>query len=120
MDLPKNEKTFDFKHEGEIDSYQGRFTVKCVLSLADRYARELEISKMKVGLSATTDELTAISEMISNLKVRIIDGPDWWKKTNGLEIMDISCIMALYDKVLEQEVEWRKELKAKKEELKGN
>ena len=50
--------------------------------------------------------------ILANLRVRITDGPEWWKQSaGGGTIQDEAVIVTLYDKVMEAEAVWRKKLK---------
>jgi len=115
MDLPKNEKTFNFEAVGDLTGkkYEGTFTVKCVLTIGDRRRLELEKSRQLGDMKNPTQDLIAIAIMSSNLLIRVIDGPDWWKQLLGEDLIDQEILPALYSKVLDQEDAWRKELKEK-------
>lgn len=116
MDLPKNERSFNFNEIGDIygNKYEGTFTVKCVLNMFDRRALEIEKSRLRLDINNPTPDLIALSTIISNLKVRILDAPEWWKQSkDGNDIQEENIVVSLFDKVMEQEDKWRSELKAK-------
>jgi len=124
MDLPKNERTFQFKEKGELygKEYDGTFTVKCVLNMLEKRILEIEKSRLRTDVLNPTSDLIALTTILANLKVRIKDGPEWWKQSgDGNSIQDENIIVTLFDKVMDQEEEWREELKAKSGEIKeGN
>ena len=126
MNLPKNEKNFMFSEAGEMTShkYEGQFTVKCILSMADKRLLEIEQSRLAMDLQNPTDNLVAIARVVANLRVRVLDAPDWFDQIIGnLDILDDNIIFELYGKCLDSASEWREELKAKsqpKEETQGN
>ena len=119
MSLPKNESSFDFEHVGELSGkkYDGQFTVKCVLSLADKRALEIEKSRLTADLANPTGNLSALGSVIANLRVRVMDAPDWFNQSiMTLDILDEELIFELYARCLDKSAEWRDKVKAKAEE----
>lgn len=116
MDLPINEKTFVFDAVGSITGteYRGEFTVKCVLNIGDKHQLELEKTRLQADYQNPTDGLASIAILLSNLRVRILKGPEWWEQSlGGTKILDDHIVVELYDKVMQQEDKWREEVKAK-------
>jgi len=116
--LPKNEKSFFFSKEGEVTShkYEGQFSVKCVLSLADKRLLEIEQSRLSMDLQNPTPNLIAISRVIANLRVRVITAPDWFDQFIGnLDILDENIMFEIYGECLNKSKEWQDELKKKAE-----
>lgn len=114
MDLPKNEKSFEFNHIGEITGkkYEGTFTVRCVLNAGQKRTLEIEKSALSADLSNPTGNLSALSTVIANLRVRIINAPDWFKQSIvSLDLLDEEVLFELYGKCLDKEGEWIKEVK---------
>jgi len=114
MDLPNNERSFDLKYEGRTTGklYEGQFTVKCILNTADKRAVELEKSALSADLRNPTDDLSAISTVVSNLRVRVIKAPDWFKQgIITLDIIDEDVFFNIYGKCLEKADEWLNEVK---------
>ena len=114
MDLPKNEATFHFEHTGETTGrkYEGDFTVKCVLNLADKRALEVQKSNISLDLNNPSANLSAISDVVSNLRVRVIDAPDWFKQVIvSLDVYDDELFFEIYGKCLEKSEEWLRSLK---------
>lgn len=114
MDLPKNEAVFDFEHVGEITGkkYDGRFTVLCVLNMAQRHALELEKTRLLGNYSSPTDGLAGIALVLANLRSKIIDAPEWWKQSGGgYDLMDEDVLVTLYQKIQDAEIQWRETLK---------
>ena len=119
MDLPKNEKTFEFEHVGKTTGkkYEGKFTVKCVLNMFDKREIELEKSRLSADVANPTNLLSSLSHILANLRVRIMKAPTWWEQSlGGFDLLDEDVIIALYDKTMLQEDEWHKELKVQSEE----
>ena len=114
MDLPKREATFEFEHTGLLTGkkYDGRFTVLCILNMGQRHQLELEKTRLQSDYLNPTDGLTGLALIFSKLRVHIIDAPEWWKQSaGGILIDDEDCLVALYDKILEKEDEWRESLR---------
>jgi hypothetical protein len=118
MDLPKNEKTFMFSAVGDTTgkSYDGEFTVICILNMMQRRAIELEKTRLQADLQNPTDSLYGLSTVLANLRVRIISAPSWWTESaGGFTIQDENICLILFDKVMEQQDLWKQELKKKAE-----
>ena len=116
MNLPKNEKSFMLTVEGDVTShkYEGQFTVKCVLSMADKRLLEIEQSRLSVDLLNPTNDLVAISRVVANLRVRVMDAPDWFDQIIGnLDVLDDNVIFEIYSECLKASSEWKDELKKK-------
>jgi hypothetical protein len=119
MDLPSNQDVFDFNFTSEVGKkYEGRFTVLCVLDMRTKHRLELEKTRLLGNYPNPTDQLAGIAVMLSTLRLRITDAPEWWKQSDGgNDISDFDALNALYDKVLNVEVEWRTKLKEKAKKL---
>lgn len=114
MNLPKNEKTFQFDKVGEVTGfeYRGQFTVKCALSLADKRLIEIEKSRLSMDLQNPTANLDAISRLVANLRVRVISGPEWFnQQVQSMSILDEEIVFEVYSLCLKASDEWMKELK---------
>lgn len=119
MNLPKNEQTFMFSKEGEITGhkYDGQFAVKCVLSLADKRMLELEQSRLTGDVANPTDNLLIISRIVANLRVRILDAPDWFDQIiSSLDIIDENILFDIYAECLRCSNEWIEKVRGKTEE----
>ena len=116
MELPKNETTFQFEEIGETTGhkYEGRFTALCVLNIAMKHKLELEKTRLLADFANPTEGLNGIAITLAELRVRIIDAPEWWKQSGGgLDILDEDILVKLYSKLLEKQVEWKDSIKAK-------
>lgn len=124
MDLPKNERTFEFNVVGDNfgKSYSGAFTVKCVLNIFERRLLELEKSKLRADIVNPTPDLIALTTILANLRLRVKEAPEWWKQSNGGDNMEEENVLVeLFDKVMEQETLWKESLRSKnKETTAGN
>lgn len=119
MDLPSNQQVFDFEFTSELGKkYEGTFTVLSVLDIRTKHRLELEKTRLLGNYANPTDELAGIAIVLATLRTRIVDGPEWWKQSDGgYNITDFDTLTHLYDKVLGVEIEWRKKLKEKAEKL---
>lgn len=116
MDLPSKEITFDFEHIGEDtgQKYDGRFTVLCSLTVGQKHALALEKTRLLGNYANPTDDLAGLAIILANLRAKIIDGPNWWKQSNGgNNIEDESTLVSLYRNLQEAELKWKENLKKK-------
>ncbi len=116
MDLPKTESTFSIDHVGDTSGnrYEGTFVVRTVLNMGQKHQLELEKSRLLADFLNPTSELSGIALILSNLRVKIVDAPEWWKQSNGgLNILDEDVLVELYKKLVEKEIEWRAAIKSK-------
>ena len=114
MDLPKNEKSFSFEAVGEDTGkkYEGEFTVICIPNMFQKRAIEIEKTRLQADQTNPTMNLMGLGEVLANCRVRIIEGPSWWKDSNGgFDIMDENVCVKLYDQVMAQEMLWKDEVK---------
>ncbi len=112
--LPKNEKTFEVDVLGTDTGvqYQGQFTVKCILNMADRHSMEMEKTRLMADYANPSGGLAGIAITLATLRTKVIKGPPWWENSDGgINIMDENVIIAVYDQCSQAESEWRKSLK---------
>jgi hypothetical protein len=122
MNLPKNEKSFMFSKEGEVTGfkYEGQFSVKCVLTAADKRVLEIEQSRLMVDLKNPTSNLIAISRVVANLRIRVLKAPDWFDQMIGdLETLDDNILFDVWSECLQASQNWHDELKKKSDPV-GN
>ncbi len=116
MDLPSKEKSFHFEHVGADTGrkYEGQFTVLCLLNVGQKHARDLEQTRLLGNYPNPTDSLAGLAIILSNLRAKIVDAPEWWKQSlGGSNIDDEDALVALYRKVQEAEKQWKDELQKK-------
>ena len=71
-------------------------------------------------LGNPTGKLVGLATVLANLRVRIIEAPAWWTESGGgYNFKDENVLVALYEKTMGQEDEWRDKVKkaAKPEEV---
>lgn len=120
MDLPEKQSTFEFEHEGLTKKYEGRFTVKCHLNAGEKHQLAMEKTRLMADYINPTDDLAGLATILSKLRVHIIDGPEWWKQSaGGFLIDDEDALVALYDKILGAEKEWKEKVRNKGSEAKA-
>jgi hypothetical protein len=114
MELPKNEAAFEVDIQGDdtLKQYQGMFTCRCILTMGQKHAKELEKSRLLGNYKNPTPELEGIAEVFATLRAKLIDAPEWWKQSaGGTTLNDENVLVALYNKVEKAEQEWRQKVK---------
>lgn len=112
MDIPSTQKTFYFDYTTEFEQrYEGEFTVKCLLNIGEKHRLELEKNRLLGNIANPTDELFGISMILSNLRAKIVNAPNWWLQSRGGETIQEEDLLAqLFGKVQDAEIEWKKDL----------
>lgn len=112
MNFPSLEKTFYFDYKSFLGNrYEGKFTVKCLLTIGEKHRLELEKTRLLGNHPNPTDELVGIAVILSNLRHRIVDAPNWWTQSRGGDnLQEEDVVTELYTKVQDAEIEWRQEL----------
>lgn len=115
MNLPERTRRFYFDHTSEFDErYEGYFTIKCRLSIRERHMLELEKTRLCGGFDNPTNALKGMAIILANLDIKIQDAPEWWKQNdNGRDLEDEEVLAKLYDKIADEEIAWKEELKKK-------
>jgi len=119
--LPKNERTFTVKVDGDTtgETFEGQFTTKCVLNMSEKHSKELEKTRLMADYANPSPSLAGIAEILSTVKTKLIKWPDWWSNLDyGSKMLDENVIVTIYDEVQNLEREWRAEVKKKVEETK--
>jgi hypothetical protein len=119
--LPKNEKTFDIDVVGGDTgvTYKGQFTVLCILDMAGKHRLELEKTRLMADYANPSRGLFGIATSLATIRAKVVSAPDWWKnEEDGAGIKDENVIFAIYDKCIDMENQWRKELKEASSEAK--
>ena len=118
MDLPSKERTFEFNYVG-LDTgkeYKGRFTVRCILTVGQKHSMSLERTRLLGNYENPTADLAGIALILSSLRAKVIDAPEWWKQSQGGTLIDDEdCLVELFRKVEEAELLWKADLKKKAE-----
>jgi hypothetical protein len=97
--------------------YQGKITVKTVLNRRENFLAD-ERRRFILGGNAASapPALQGEAFMLGLLYVRIVDGPDWWKNSDGgLELEDENVIGELYKLTEDAIAEREKELQSQSE-----
>lgn len=110
MELPARDKTFYFDYVGESGfRYEGTFTIKCRLNIAERHTMESDRSRLLGDSKNPTEDLKAIALCLSTCRAHVSDAPEWFKQSRGL-IEDEDALVSLYNKIIETCDEWRKDI----------
>ena len=104
--------TFNFDKTSELQrQYCGDFTIYCSLNMLQKHQLELEKSKLLGGHVNPSDGLFGLSIILANLRIKIKDGPSWWKESKGgFTIEDEDILVALLNKGDEVEQEWKRNI----------
>lgn len=119
MSLPNTEVSFDFDGIGAETGkkYEGTFTVRCILSIAQKQAMELERTRLTGGYANPTDELYGIALILSTLRAKIVTGAPFWEQGKGADIFDENILVALHNKIKEVSIQWKEKIQQVKPEL---
>jgi hypothetical protein len=98
--------------------YFGKFSIKPFLTHSERSEAFRLASKLSLGIT-DPGHLYFLNTM-AYLKYHIVDtDAQWWKSSEGLELMDELPIYTLSDKVIEIQAALNPELKKKLDKVKG-
>lgn len=109
-----NEKTpFQIDVIGSITKkvYRGEFTSKI-----GNVGTQVSVAKHQAFLAGSdssnlSTEILNIIHMISYLKYHLISAPNWWNNADfGFSLKDYNVIKEVYEKVMENEEKWLKEV----------
>jgi hypothetical protein len=122
MATNKYEATFTIDEIGETtgDKFPGVFKVKTRLSFRDALERD-KIRRALLGEQPEGASVRAanISEIFSELAVRIVDAPSWWtNSSNGMDLSDDNVIRAVADATMKAAAEAASALKKGADEAK--
>lgn len=120
MDLPSKERAFEIDCVGEVTGkrYEGTFTVLCSLNIGQKHALALEKTRLIGNYSSPTEDLIGLSVLLANLRIKIVDGPEWWKQSRGgATLEDEEVVVTLFEKIQEAERAWKDSLKQKAQKL---
>lgn len=119
-DLPKKERTFHVDEAGDTTGlrYQGDFTVRAILNMGQKHALELEKTMLQADMKSPTAGLSGISNVLAELRVRIVKGPKWWEDSEGGALIDDeNILLTLYKEIIDAELAWKDELQEKTEQV---
>lgn len=122
----QNEGSFSISVVGETTKERmiGKFKVKTALSHRDYIIKDQERRRLLGSMGGEPDDRCRnISVICSELKVRIVESPAWWKETDGgLDLLDDNVLANVFNEAmrLEKEAfeEKQKQAEAAKVELK--
>ena len=71
-------------------------------------------SRYSSDLANPTQSLIAYSNILAELKVRIVDSPLWWKSTaNGENLMDENVLVDVFNAMSDGVINWMDQLNKK-------
>lgn len=112
-EIPETSQDFEVEVEGEVTKkrFIGEFQCKI-----PRRKEQCLIDKHRAFLNGGIAEQLApetlkFHHMISYLRYTVTESPKWWKESDlGYELYDENVVQTIYNKVLDFEVEWLKEV----------
>lgn len=112
MNFPSEQKTFYFDYTTEFGNrYEGQFVVKCLLNIGEKHRLELEKTRLLGNYPNPTDKLLGIASILSDLRAKIVEAPNWWMQSQGgATLKEEDLLVELYAKLQDAEIEWKKEL----------
>ena len=118
MFLPDNKYTFTIKSTGDVTKqvFEGEFSSRIMLTVGEKRLLEAEKARYSTDLANPTEALIAYSNVLAELKVRIIDAPLWWKESsNGEGLLDENILLDVFNLMSEGVIEWMDQLNKKVE-----
>ena len=103
-------------------NYAGKFTVKVWLSFGDELQKD-NLRRSLLGPAAGTpaDGVVNVADILSDLGVRIIEGPSWWTESQGgTTVLDSEAISELWKKTMDVPTKAMEALKKTAEVAKVN
>jgi len=90
----------------------GKFKVRTRLSFRDQLRRD-EIRRTLLGPASgpISDGASFVAIMVSEMSVRVIEAPSWWKGSdNGMEMADLNVLSEVFSQAVKAEQELVKQL----------
>lgn len=114
MELPfKNEETFNLKVKGSRtqNSYEGNFTVKCILTNGDIGTVAQKFDAYNGGSATLAQGAAILNRAYAELEVRILKSPSWFKDSDfGRELFDSNVLLEIFAKAMDAEKNYGKQI----------
>lgn len=80
------------------ESYTGKFKVRTRLSFRDQLRRdEIRRSLLGPNPAGTSDGASFVASIVSEMAVRTIESPSWWKNSDGgLDMADLNILAEVF------------------------
>lgn len=116
------QKDFTLDITGDVSgkAYAGVFTIKSRLSHMDRF-RQDQVKRSILGgdnPNAAGPEAMSMAEAFSQIAIRVLNGPDWFKNSNAMDIADFNVIQEIYTRCIKIEQDEIDKVTKKAEEAK--
>ena len=114
MDLPKNDHSFSFSEKGERTkkTYEGQFTVKCLLTMEEIRQVGLKLDLFNGGSKTLPGLVALLNRAFAELSVRIIKAPSWWTDSNdGRDLFDTNVVLEVFNSAINAEQVWDDRIK---------
>ena len=111
--IPDYIRTIVLDCEGEVTKSRwiGTFKIKAVLSHADTFAVERMYARLLPSNTTPNEDMKIRAAVISELSVRVLEGPEWWNSTRyGQMMVDSEPLYKLAVKCKEENDKWNEEL----------
>ena len=120
----ENEESFTVNINGSKTgtNYAGKFRARVWLSFGEELARDnLRRSLLGPATGTPAPGVVNVADVLSDLGIRIIEGPSWWQESNGgANILDSEVISELWDKCMDIPTKAMEALKEKAAAAKTN
>jgi len=135
MHLTNNEHKFYFKKKGDISgqSFEGDFTVKCVLNIEEQVQVGILVDRYNAGSRTLDPNRALMNRSIAELEMRIVKDkeekflcPTWWTESDfGRTLYDYNILYSVFSQAMDAEKDWKDRInkevkKAEKDVKKSN
>lgn len=120
IDDISNEYTFTVKLTGEKTkkTYEGTFTVKCVLTYEEQVQVGLLLDRYNGGSRTVPDGISRMNRALAEMDVKIAldskgkqKAPSWWRDSDGgRKLIDKNIVLEVFLKSLDAETEYDKRI----------
>lgn len=118
--LPSREAIFLFDETDEFGiRYHGEFKVHCVCDIGTKHKIELQKTRLMADYANPSPGLIALAESIADVRGRIIESPEWWRKDldEGAALIDPNILFKIQEKCAECEKAWKESVMKKGSEV---
>lgn len=125
--LPDKNHTFTVDVVGERtkERFQGSFTVKAMLTIAETVDVGLRTDAYNNGSRTIGERIYLMNRAIAEMEVRLASdpkkgllAPSWWKDSDGgRQLLDLNVLYDVYNKALSAETEYEKKLTGSADEV---
>jgi hypothetical protein len=128
--LPDKNQTFTLDVVGERtkERFQGSFTVKAMLTIAETVDVGLRTDAYNNGSRTIGERIYLMNRAIAEMEVRLVSdpkkgllAPSWWKDSDGgRTLLDLNVLYEVYNKAMSAETEYEKRLNTSADDAEAN